>query len=178
MSEIARPGTANERTESVDEEFGGRAAGESAQARRNRNWAEILQEIRVAQTGVQLLAAFLLALPFQSRFAILSDGQEWFYLAVVALAVVATGLLVTPVSLHRAMFRKREKEKLVMIANRLAQAGLGVFAVAVAGVAVLIFDVTKGVTAGVTAGVITLVLFIALWVVVPVAVQSVPAEGD
>jgi hypothetical protein len=157
---------------------GGRERDESSAARRNRNWTEILQELRVVQTGVQLLTAFLLALPFQSRFATLSDGQEWLYLVVVALAIVATGLLITPVSLHRAMFRKKEKETLVVVANRLAQAGLAVFAVTVAGVAVLIFDVTKGFPAGLVAGVLTFALFGTLWVVAPIAIHSKQAADD
>ncbi|WP_066064704.1 DUF6328 family protein [Frankia sp. EI5c] len=151
---------------------------ESPEERRNRNWAEILQELRVAQTGIQLLTAFLLALPFQNRFGILTASQEWLYLAVVSLSIVATGLLVTPVSLHRAMFRRREKETLVLVANRLAQVGLAVFAVAVAGVAVLIFDVTKGPTVGVVAGVSTLLLLGTLWAAVPAAIRSTQTSAD
>ena len=146
--------------------------GESPEARRNRNWSEILQELRVAQTGVQLLTAFLLALPFQNRFTTLSSNQEWLYLAVVALSILAAGMLITPVSLHRSMFRKKEKETLVLVANRMAQAGLAIFAVAVSGVAVLIFDVTKGTTAGVVAGAGTLALFVVLWIVIPAALRG------
>ncbi|MBL7497184.1 hypothetical protein I6A84_30465 [Frankia sp. CNm7] len=151
---------------------------ESPEERRNRNWAEILQELRVAQTGVQLFTAFLLALPFQNRFTTLSNAQEWLYLAVVALSIIATGLLVTPVSLHRAIFRKREKETLILVAHRLAQGGLAMFAVAVAGVATLIFDVTKGLTVGVAAGLATLALFATLWVGVPVAIRSAQTTDD
>ena len=161
-----------------DDGRSGRERGESPEMRRNRNWAEILQELRVVQTGVQLITAFLLALPFQSRFASLTSAQEWLYLVVVSLSILATGLLVTPVGLHRAMFRKREKETLVLVANRLAQAGLVVFAVAVAGVAVLIFDVTKGETAGIVAGVATLVLFGSLWAGVPALIQSERKDRD
>ncbi len=98
----------------------------------------------MVQTGVQLLTAFLLAVPFQARFTTLDNTQTWVYLVVVLLAVAATGLLVMPVSLHRAVFRRQEKETLINIANRLAQVGLTLFAPAVAGVVLLIFDVTKG----------------------------------
>ncbi|ADP84507.1 DUF6328 family protein [Pseudofrankia inefficax] len=156
----------------------GRERGESPEARRNRNWGEILQELRVVQTGVQLITAFLLALPFQSRFATLTRSQQSLYLAVVSLSILATGLLVTPVGLHRAMFRKKEKETLVIVANRLAQAGLAVFAVAVAGVAALIFDVTQGRTAGAVAGGVTLLLLGTLWAGVPAMIRSTQAEAE
>ncbi|CAI7981007.1 conserved membrane hypothetical protein [Frankia sp. Hr75.2] len=179
MGEIVGTTVKQDHQDGVDEEDRGREGHgreerESAQERLNRNWAEILQELRVAQTGVQLLTAFLLALPFQNRFATLSNNQEWLYLAVVALSILATGLLITPVSLHRAMFRKREKETLVVVANRLAQAGLAVFSVAVSSVAVLIFDVTKNFTVGIIAGVLTLMLFATLWVAVPAALRPAP----
>jgi len=150
----------------------GREREESPEERRNRNWADILQELRVTQTGVQLLTAFLLAIPFQNRFTSLTDAQEWLYLAVVLLSVTATGLLVMPVSLHRAMFRRREKETLVRMANRIAQAGLATFALAVAGVVLLVFDVTKGAPAGAIAGAATLVFLAVLWALVPAVTRS------
>jgi hypothetical protein len=149
---------------------------ESAQERRNRNWADILQELRVAQTGVQLLTAFLLALPFQNRFADLTDGQEWLYLSVVLLSITATGLLIMPVSLHRAMFRRREKETLVQIANRLAQVGLAVLALAISGVVLLIFDVTRGrATAAVVASA-TFVVLAVMWAAIPALITRLGTE--
>jgi hypothetical protein len=154
----------------------GRELGESPEARRNRNWADILQELRVTQTGVQLLTAFLLAIPFQNRFESLTDFQEGVYLAVVSMSVTATGLLVMPVSLHRAMFRRKEKETLVRMANRIAQAGLAVFALAVAGVVLLVFDVTNGMPAGAIAGGAALLFLVALWAIIPVVVRSRLAE--
>ncbi|CAJ61940.1 MULTISPECIES: DUF6328 family protein [Frankia] len=149
---------------------------ESAQERRNRNWADILQELRVAQTGVQLLTAFLLALPFQNRFADLTDGQEWLYLAIVLLSITATGLLIMPVSLHRALFRRREKETLVQIANRLAQVGLAVLALAISGVVLLIFDVTKGRTTAAVAASATLVVLAVLWAAIPALITRSGTE--
>ncbi|MCM3923042.1 DUF6328 family protein [Frankia sp. AiPs1] len=149
---------------------------ESAQERRNRNWADILQELRVAQTGVQLLTAFLLALPFQNRFADLTDGQEWLYLAIVLLSITATGLLIMPVSLHRALFRRREKETLVQIANRLAQVGLAVLALAISGVVLLIFDVTKGQTTAVVVATATLVVLTVLWAAIPALITRSGTE--
>ncbi|MEX5633141.1 DUF6328 family protein [Parafrankia sp. FMc2] len=178
MTEVGEKPAEPDCHQQADDENRGPGTGETPQERLNRNWAEILQELRVAQTGVQLLSAFLLALPFQNRFSTLSSGQEWLYLGVVGLAISAMGLLVTPVSMHRAMFRKKEKENLVVVANRLAQAGLALFAVAVSGVVVLIFDVTKGFTAGVVAGVVTLVMFVVLWVAVPVAIRPLATAID
>jgi hypothetical protein len=72
--------------------------GETEQERINRNWDELLQELRVTQTGVQILTGFLLTLPFQQRFALLDDTQQAVYLTTVGFAVLATGLLVAPVS--------------------------------------------------------------------------------
>jgi hypothetical protein len=141
--------------------------GETLDQRRDRNWTELLQELRVAQTGVQLLTAFLLALPFQQRFSILTTAQRTVYLVVVLLAVAATGLLLMPVSLHRAVFRRHQKELLIRAANGLAQAGLTLLALAVAGVVMLIFDVVTGTTAGAVAGGLTLVVLVVLWVVIP-----------
>ncbi|WP_261569560.1 DUF6328 family protein [Frankia gtarii] len=148
-----------------------RARSETEAERADRNWSELLQELRVAQTGVQLLTAFLLSLPFQQRFTMLSHEQRWLYLAVVLLSVGATGLLVMPVSIHRAVFRHREKEALVRVASRVAQAGLALLALAVAGVIALIFDVVEGHTAGVVAGTAVFALLVILWAIVPVAVR-------
>ncbi|CAJ60361.1 MULTISPECIES: DUF6328 family protein [Frankia] len=147
------------------------ARNETAAERADRNWSELLQELRVAQTGVQLLTAFLLSLPFQQRFAALEHEQRWLYLAVVALSVGATGVLVMPVSIHRAVFRHREKEALVRVASRVAQAGLALLALAVAGAIALIFDVVEGRVAGVTAGTATFTLLVILWAIVPAAVR-------
>src|SRR5918997_5958279 len=91
---------------------GGGAPGrqEDKNQRIDRNWNELLQELRVTQTGVQLLAGFLLTLPFQERFDDLTTVQEVDYLVVVVLAMVSTGMLIAPVSFHRAVFRRQEKE--------------------------------------------------------------------
>ncbi len=84
---------------------------ESAEERSDRNWAELLQELRVMQMGVQILTGFLLTLPFQQRFGDLDTFQTDVYLALVALAVLSTGLFVTPVSLHRTLFRRTARRR-------------------------------------------------------------------
>ena len=109
--------------------------------RLDRNWDELLQELRVVQTGVQILAGFLLTLPFQQRFTEIEDLNRVVYLVAFGLAVVATAFLVAPVSAHRLLFRKGEKAALVALANRCARVGLVALALAVSAVAFVIFDV-------------------------------------
>jgi hypothetical protein len=139
--------------------------------RADRNWTDLLQELRVTQTGVQVLTAFLLSLPFQQRFSGLSDGQRWLYLVVVLLAVAATALLLTPVSIHRAVFRHREKQALVVVADRVAKVGLAVLALAITGAVALIFDVVRGTGAAIAFGAGTLVLITLMWAAIPAAVR-------
>ena len=144
---------------------------ETPAERSDRNWAELLQELRVAQTGVQLLTAFLLSLPFQQRFATITTNQKVVYLVVVLLSVAATGVLIAPVAVHRAVFRRNEKARLVDLAARLATVGLALLATAVTGVVLLIFLVTVGPGAGVVAGVGVGILLVVLWAVVPLAAR-------
>ncbi len=137
----------------------------------DRNWAELLQELRVTQTGVQLLTAFLLSLPFQQRFETISHAQRVIYLVVVLLSIGATGFLVMPVAVHRAVFRQHEKGSLVVVADLMAKIGLALLALAVSGVVLLIFDVVVGAGAGIGFGLGTLGVLLVLWVVVPLIVR-------
>ncbi|MFE7504869.1 DUF6328 family protein [Promicromonospora sp. NPDC057488] len=140
---------------------------ETPNERADRNWSELLQELRVMQTGVQILTGFLLTLPFQSRFADLDRYQVNVYLALVIAAVVATALIVAPVSVHRALFRKRMKGNIVTLTDRITRIALAVLALVITGVAVLVFDVVVGRTAGIVAGSAALVLMVLLWVLLP-----------
>ncbi len=137
----------------------------------DRNWSELLQELRVTQTGVQLLTAFLLSLPFQQRFQSISDSQRVIYLVVVLLSIGATGFLVMPVAVHRAVFRRHEKGSLVNIADLMAKMGLALLALAVSGVVLLIFDVVVSPAVGIGFGAGTLAVLSVLWVIVPVVVR-------
>jgi len=141
--------------------------GESPAQRADRNWNELLQELRVMQTGVQILTGFLLTLPFQSRFADLDSYQHVVYLALVATAVLATALVVAPVSVHRSLFRRQMKRAVVTLADRLTRIALVVLAVVMAGVALLVFDVVVGRTAGVVAGSAVLVGLALVWMLLP-----------
>ena len=135
--------------------------------RLDRNWDELLQELRVVQTGVQILAGFLLTLPFQQRFTQIGDVNRVVFLVAFALAVVATAFLVAPVSAHRLLFRKGEKAALVALANRCARVGLVALALAVSAVAFVIFDVVAGTGVAVAAAGAALLLFAVNWLVLP-----------
>ena len=93
--------------------------GETENERHDRNWNDILQELRVIQTGTQILTGFLLTLPFQQRFGLLAGYEVASYLALVVTAALATILALSPVALHRTLFRHRAKGVMVVIANRL-----------------------------------------------------------
>jgi hypothetical protein len=140
---------------------------ETVNERMDRNWNELLQELRVAQTGVQILTGFLLTVPFQQRFGELDEYQRAVYLVLVVLAVAATGFIVAPVSLHRLLFRRGLKRELVESGDTLAQTGLAMLALVLAGAALLLFDVVVDRTAGLIAGAATLIGLTVIWVVVP-----------
>ncbi len=140
---------------------------ETVSQRMDRNWNELLQELRVMQTGVQILTGFLLTVPFQQRFTELDAYQRDVYLVLVVLAVAATGFIVAPVSLHRFLFRQHLKRELVESADKLSQAGLTMLALVLAGSALLLFDIVVGRTAGVLAGAVVLVGLGLVWLVIP-----------
>lgn len=141
--------------------------GETEEERVSRNWDEILQELRVTQTGTQILLGFLLTIPFQQRFADLEGGQIGVYLALVCAAAAATILAIAPVALHRALFRRGAKPALVFTANLLMRFALAAIALALSGTVFLIFDVVLGHPAAILAGGGTLVVTVSMWAVLP-----------
>jgi hypothetical protein len=141
---------------------------ETETERLDRNWSSLLQELRVVQTGVQLLTGFLLTLPFQQRFDVLDHDMRTVYLATVACSVASTVLLIAPVGMHRVLFRQRRLSSLVSAAHRMAYTGLLLLGLAMAGTTVVIFDAVAGRTAAVVAGTTALVAFSVFWVAVPV----------
>ena len=151
-----------------DQGWDGSARSETATERLDRNWSSLLQELRVVQTGVQLLTGFLLTLPFQQRFEILDGDMRVVFLATVSCAMAASVLLIAPVGIHRLLFRQRRLRTLVSAAHRLAYAGLLLLGMALVGMTVIIFGAVSGQTAGVTAGVVAFGAFSAFWVVIPV----------
>ena len=133
-----------------------------------RNFNELLQELRVTQTGVQILTGFLLTLPFTERFADLDNVQKFAYLAVLCGSVIATGLIIGPVAFHRILFRQGERRWLVHAANQAARAGLLMLALTTSGVVWLVFDLVTNRTAANVAGSLALIFFAGLWAGVPV----------
>jgi hypothetical protein len=141
--------------------------GENEAERLNRNFNELLQELRVTQTGVQILTGFLLTLPFTQRFETLDDAQRRAYLGVLVGSVIATGLIIAPVAFHRALFRRGKRPWLVDAANRSARAGLLSLALTTSGVVWLVFDLVTNRTLAGVAGIVSLAFFVVLWAVVP-----------
>ena len=117
-----------------DADWDYKARGETEAERLDRNLSTLLQELRVVQTGVQLLTGFLLTLPFQNRFTQLTPVARDVYLATVVCSIGATILLLSPVAMHRVLFRKHKTREIVSAAHRFALAGLLLFGLALAGV--------------------------------------------
>ena len=140
---------------------------ETENERLDRNWNELLQELRVIQTGTQILTGFLLTLAFQQRFTDLDQYQVTTYLALVVVAALTTVLALAPVSLHRYLFRRKAKGEILRIANRILKATLVAVGVTLVGTVMLIFDVVVGRSAGWVAGGIALVVIVLAWLVLP-----------
>jgi hypothetical protein len=140
---------------------------ESERERLTRNFGELLQELRVTQTGSQILAGFLLTVPFSSRYDALTDAQVAIYLVVLCGSVLSTGFVVAPVAFHRVLFHHGERAWIVESANRSARAGLVMLALTSSGVLFLVFDITVGVVPAAVALVVVLTFFGTLWIVVP-----------
>jgi hypothetical protein len=155
----------------VIEEAGARAAddgrNESEDQRIDRNVAELLQELRVASLGVQVLFGFLLSLPFTNRFGQLDHAQRILYQVSLLLAAGATALLAGPVAYHRIVFRRHEKRRLLAVSNTLALCGLAVVGLAIStAVWLVVSTIDSGAVVPVLAAVMPLV-FIGLWFVLP-----------
>lgn len=155
-----------------DDEWNERARGETPTERLDRNWTSLLQELRVMQTGIQLLTGFLLTLPFQARFAQISDRDVAIYLVTTTASVAATVLVVAPVAMHRILFRRHAVAILVRWANRMTIAGLALLGVAVTGVITLIVDVVVDQGTGLIVGIVVAVVAVALWIALPLTLRG------
>jgi hypothetical protein len=140
--------------------------------RLDRNLGELLQELRVALPGVQVLFAFLLAVPFQKRFDEITSFQESIYFVILLATAISAALLIAPTAYHRLTFRLQRKKELVRLSNRLAIIGLGFLALAMTGAIVLITNFLYGTVLTVVAGVLAAAMFIGLWYVLPVWERS------
>ncbi|TPW71818.1 sodium:proton antiporter [Schumannella sp. 10F1B-5-1] len=152
---------------------------ETENQRLDRNWSELLQELRVTQTGTQILTGFLLTLAFQARFTELDDYQRALYLGLVGLAVLATVLALAPVSLHRLLFRRQVKGRIVHTTDRVLQVTLVAVGLVLAGTVSFIVDVVVGRTPGLVAGGVALIVVVLLWAALPrFARRGAPARDD
>jgi membrane protein YdbS with pleckstrin-like domain len=145
---------------------------ETAAERADRNWDELMQELRVMQTGTQILTGFLLAVAFQPLFADLDDVQRTLYVALVLLAAAATVLALAPVGLHRFLFAHRLKPQLVTVAGRLVKANLVVIGAVTVGVTAFILDIALSRTVAIVVALIGLVVVVLLWVVLPLRLMT------
>jgi len=130
--------------------------------------AELLQEVRVAQTGTQILFAFLLGVPFTQRFGEVTSFQQTVYFGTLVAAAVASACLIAPSAYHRILFRQKEKGFVIEASNVLIIVGLAFVALAMSGVILLITDLlyNETTTAIVTAAIV--LVFVVLWYVVPI----------
>lgn len=140
---------------------------ETKDERDDRNLMELLQELRVAGLGVQVLFGFLLSLPFTHGFPKLASAQRSLYIADLLLAALSTVLLLAPVAYHRLVFRHHLKEPLVRVANRFAIIGLAAVGLAVTLAVVLVTSYVEGNTSAIIIGAFLFCLFAVLWFVTP-----------
>lgn len=140
---------------------------ETEDERLTRNWNELLQELRVTETGVQILTGFLLTVPFSQRFTTLDGFQQRLYLVVLCGSVLTTGLVVAPAVFHRVLFRHGERPWLVTAADRCALASQVMMALTISGVLFLAFDFVVGDPAGWIALAAALAFFATLWWLTP-----------
>jgi MFS family permease len=141
--------------------------GETEAERDDRNLIELLQELRVAGLGVQVLFGFLLAIPFTAKFADLNHAQRGLYVASLLLAAIATALLLAAVAYRRLVFRQQRKEQLVKDANVLAILGLAAVGLAISASVLLVVSYVESGSTVVIITVVTVCLFAVLWFVLP-----------
>jgi len=140
---------------------------ESEGERLDRNLAELLQELRVALPGVQVLFAFLLAVPFQQNFTKITPFEEKVYFATLIFTAISAALLISPTAYHRLTFHLQQKKELIYVSNRLSIVGLGFLALAMTGAIVLITDVLFGGVATAIFGAAAAAMFVVLWGLLP-----------
>jgi hypothetical protein len=160
---MSRPDTSDSKHDALPDD----GRDETQAERLDRNWTALLQELRVTQTGSQLIAGFLLSVAFQSRFTTLDGYQITVYLVLVFTAALTTALGLGPVSLHRLLFRRRAMEQIVKTGNILVRFILVGVSVILVGVVLLIFDVVVGRTAGLIAGGSAAVITVLVLLVLP-----------
>lgn len=140
---------------------------ETPAERLDRLWDDILQELRVMQTGAQLFAGFLLTLPFQSTFGELDGFGRGLYLVLVSLAVVTTALVMTAVATHQRLTGRHIKDRVVLVGRRVIRLVVILLALLLVGITVFVFELVLNRTAAIAAGVVAAVVLAVLLLVVP-----------
>ena len=142
---------------------------ESEAERLDRQLLELLNEVRVAVPGVQVLFAFLLTVPFTQAWDRTTDLQQDVYFATLLLTAIATALLLAPSAVHRLLFQRGDKHYIVALANRVTLAGLGALALAVTGAVFLVTDVLFDITAAAIAAGCIFGFTVGLWYALPLS---------
>jgi amino acid transporter len=151
---------------------------EDRMERVSRELIELLNELRVALPGVQVLFAFLLAVPFAQGFTRVTDFQRALYFTVIALTAVSLALLIAPSAWHRLRFRQQDKERILRASNKMSIAGLGFLALAMTGAVMLIADFIYSPTLTIVSGIVAAVVYGVLWYVLPLAGPRGPRPDE
>jgi O-antigen/teichoic acid export membrane protein len=154
------------------------AEGEREKDRLDRELGETLEEIRVVLPGVQVLFAFLLAVPFQSGWKQVTEFQKDVYFTALCLALVASAMLIAPSAYHRSNFRAYDKSRLIVLASRYSLAGITALAASMSVVTYLIADLIFSLSAAVAVAIAAALLFLTLWAWVPWRDRARMRRGD
>ena len=145
---------------------------EDAGERLDRHWNELLQELRLAQTGTQILFAFLLSIAFQAKFQDADTFTHDVYAGTLVASALAVGLFLAPVSFHRVVYQHKLRDKMLPIAGKMASAGLVFLVVAMAGGVLLALDVVLSRAVAIIVTAIVAVWFTVFWYVIPAWVRA------
>jgi amino acid transporter len=148
------------------------------ESRLDRELIELLNELRVALPGVQILFAFLLTVPFNGRFERVTELQRDVYYAALLLTLVSSALLMSPTAYHRLRWRRRDKERMLRIANRLAIAGLGALALAMTAALFFVTDFLFSVPAAAVVAGVGVVLFAVFWFALPLSRSALEDDRE
>jgi hypothetical protein len=151
--------------------------GETADERHNRQLVELLNELRVALPGVQMLFGFLLAVPFSARFGSVSHAERTVFFGTFVAAALASACLIAPASFHRIVWRRGQKQRLLNISSGLAIAGTGFLAVAICGSVALVTSILFGGGVAVLVGAVAAGVLAAVWFALPLAYRITRKPG-
>jgi hypothetical protein len=156
-----------------DQQVGRYVRAEDEAARLDRHWNELLQELRLAQTGTQILFAFLLTIAFTNPFANSDSFTHLVFACTLVTSALAMALFLAPVSFHRIVFQRKLRDRMIPIAGRLATGGLAFLLAAIAGSLLLALDVALSRRMAITVVGIVTIWFVAFWYVLPAWVRRV-----